>query len=70
MSARKPRIVARDLRLEYRDETRGEQFVAVDGLTLDVLADEFLLRRRAQRLRKIDADFRYRRVPQAARRNS
>lgn len=35
------RIAARDLRLEYRDETRGERHVAVDGLSLDVLADEF-----------------------------
>lgn len=36
------RIAARDLRLEYRDETRGERHVAVDGLSLSVLADEFL----------------------------
>lgn len=36
------RIAARDLRLEYRDEARGERHVAVDGLNLDVLADEFL----------------------------
>ena len=36
------RIAARDLRLEYRDETRGERHVAVDGLSLEVLADEFL----------------------------
>jgi NitT/TauT family transport system ATP-binding protein len=35
------RIAARDLRLEYRDETRGERHVAVDHLSLDVLADEF-----------------------------
>lgn len=36
------RIAAQDLRLEYRDETRGECHVAVDGLSLEVLADEFL----------------------------
>lgn len=38
---RNARIAARDLRLEYRDEARGERHVAVDGLSLDVLADEF-----------------------------
>jgi NitT/TauT family transport system ATP-binding protein len=36
------RIAARALRLEYRDETRGALHVAVDGLTLDVRANEFL----------------------------
>lgn len=36
------RIAARNLRLEYRDEVRGERHVAVDDLSLDVLADEFL----------------------------
>jgi NitT/TauT family transport system ATP-binding protein len=42
MAAPEARIAARDLRLEYRDESRGERHVAVEGLTLDVLADEFL----------------------------
>jgi NitT/TauT family transport system ATP-binding protein len=42
MTDQRVRIAARDLRLEYRDETRGERHVAVDGLSLDVLADEFL----------------------------
>jgi NitT/TauT family transport system ATP-binding protein len=42
MEKPRTRIAARDLRLEYRDETRGERHVAVDRLSLDVLADEFL----------------------------
>ena len=42
MDKPKVRIAARDLRLEYRDETRGERHVAVERLSLEVLADEFL----------------------------
>jgi NitT/TauT family transport system ATP-binding protein len=36
------KISIQDLRLEYMNEERGERTVAVDGLSLDVRANEFL----------------------------
>ena len=37
-----PKISIRDLRLEYVSEERQERHVAVDGLSLDILDQEFL----------------------------
>jgi len=37
-----PKIVVRDLRLEYYSEERGERHVAVDALSLDIAENEFL----------------------------
>lgn len=42
MNTPKIRIAARNLRLEYRDETRGEHHLAVEKLSLDVRENEFL----------------------------
>ena len=36
------KISIQDLRLEYVNEERGERTVAVDGLSLDIRANEFL----------------------------
>jgi NitT/TauT family transport system ATP-binding protein len=40
--ARRVKIAARDLRLEYVSEERGTRHVAVDGLSLDIYENEFL----------------------------
>jgi NitT/TauT family transport system ATP-binding protein len=42
MESPRVRIAAKNLRLEYRDETRGDHHVAVDHLSIEVLANEFL----------------------------